>query len=137
MRIASLTSCLLLASLGTACVLVHASDDTKKGGGLRASAKIEARSGSTVSGTASFTEVKGGVLVEIDVHHAPPGWHAAHIHEKGDCSAEDGSSAGGHFNPATKNHGSPHAPEHHAGDLGNLWVDEHGEGHAQPADLHR
>jgi Cu-Zn family superoxide dismutase len=134
MRIAFLTGCLLAPSLGTACVLVHASDDSDgsharhEGGGARATATIEARSGSTVSGNATFTEVKGGVLVEIDVHHAPPGWHAAHIHEKGDCSAEDGSSAGGHFNPTTKNHGSPHAPEHHAGDLGNLWVDEHGEG---------
>jgi Cu-Zn family superoxide dismutase len=132
MHLASFTASLLVSCFGTACIWVHATEDSSHdhaGGGPRASAKIEARSGSTVSGTATFRETKGGVLVEIEIHHAPPGWHAAHIHEKGDCSAEDGSSAGGHFNPATKNHGSPHAPEHHAGDLGNLWVDEHGEGH--------
>jgi len=133
MRTVFLTGSLLVSGFCTACILVHATDDSSKshahGGGAHATAKIEARSGSTVSGTAAFSEAKGGVLVEIAIHHAPPGWHAAHIHEKGDCSAEDGSSAGGHFNPATKNHGSPHAPEHHAGDLGNLWVDEHGEGH--------
>jgi Cu-Zn family superoxide dismutase len=130
MRITIPTALSLAASLSTACIWVHAKDDSHSStrGGARASAKIEARSGSTVSGKATFTEAKGGVLVEIEVHHAPPGWHAAHIHEKGDCSAEDGSSAGGHFNPAAKSHGSPHAPEHHAGDLGNLWVDEHGDG---------
>jgi Cu-Zn family superoxide dismutase len=135
MRIAILTGSALAAGLCTACILVHASDDSPSSrshataGGPRASATIEARSGSTVSGKATFTETKGGVLVEIEIHHAPPGWHAAHIHEKGDCSAEDGSSAGGHFNPTTKPHGSPHAPEHHAGDLGNLWVNEQGDGH--------
>jgi Cu-Zn family superoxide dismutase len=131
MRIALLTGSLLASGLFTACVFVHATKDSEghHAKGAHAAAKIESRSGSTVTGTASFTEQPGGVLVEIDVHHAPPGWHAVHVHEKGDCSAPDGSSAGGHFNPATKNHGSPHAPEHHAGDLGNLWVDEQGEGH--------
>src|SRR5258705_7252674 len=116
MRITILTGLSLAAGLSTACIWVHATDDShhshsSESGGPRASAKIEARSGSTVSGTATFTETKGGVLVEIEIHHAPPGWHAAHIHEKGDCSAEDGTSAGGHFNPAGKNHGSPHPPQ--------------------------
>jgi len=96
--------------------------------GPSARATLEARSGSQLSGHATFTEVEGGVLVEIVVQHTAPGWHAVHVHEKGDCSAPDGASAGGHFNPATKNHGSPHAPEHHAGDLGNLWVDANGAG---------
>jgi len=133
MRITIPTALSLAAALSTACIWVHATDDSHHShsaaaSGPHASAKIEARSGSTVSGNATFTETKGGVLVEIEIHHAPPGWHAAHIHEKGDCSAEDASSAGGHFNPASKNHGSPHAPEHHAGDLGNMWVDEHGDG---------
>jgi Cu-Zn family superoxide dismutase len=96
--------------------------------GETAKAKIEARSDSKLSGTATFTEVEGGVLVEIVVHDTNPGWHAVHVHEKGDCSAPDGASAGGHFNPGTMGHGSPHAPEHHAGDLGNLWVDASGTG---------
>lgn len=127
----------VLTLLATACVFVHATDSSPDhehahgaaaATGAQASATLESRSGSTVTGQATFTETQGGVLVEILVQHAPPGWHAVHVHEKGDCSAEDASSAGGHFNPETKSHGSPHAPEHHAGDLGNLWVDEHGEG---------
>jgi Cu-Zn family superoxide dismutase len=131
MRLALLAGSVLVAS---ACILVHESDEGKNehshaNGGARASAEIEARSGAELSGKAVFTEREGGVLVEITVHHAPPGWHAVHVHEKGDCSAPDAASAGGHFNPAGMEHGSPHAPHHHAGDLGNMWVDEEGEGH--------
>jgi Cu-Zn family superoxide dismutase len=138
MRNPLLASAVLASLLFTGCVFVHATDEgshsaglrahAHAAGGARASATLEARSSSTVSGKASFSEQEGGVLVEIEVHHAPPGWHAVHVHEKGDCSASDGSSAGGHFNPLSKNHGSPQAPEHHCGDLGNLWVDEHGDG---------
>jgi Cu-Zn family superoxide dismutase len=144
-RIAVAAASVLLTSVVASCVFVHARDDSDDGEhrhvspevaspataptGQRAAATIEARSGSTLSGRASFTETKGGVLVEVVVHHAPPGWHAVHVHEKGDCSADDGSSAGSHFNPGSHKHGSPHAPEHHAGDLGNMWVDENGEGH--------
>lgn len=134
---------LLLGCL-SACVFVRATDEGRASGpapqatatqalpaptGERAEAVIEARSDAKLTGKATFTEVAGGVLVEIVVQGTAPGWHAVHVHEKGDCSAPDGSSAGGHFNPATKNHGSPHAPEHHAGDLGNLWVDANGTGH--------
>lgn len=134
MRTSFLAGIVLLSALNASCVYVHATDDAhgKKASartGARASAVIESRSGSTVAGKATFTEVEGGVLVEIEVNHTPPGWHAVHVHEKGDCSAADGSSAGGHFNPETKSHGSPHAPDHHAGDLGNLWVAENGTGH--------
>jgi superoxide dismutase, Cu-Zn family len=103
-------------------------DHSSHADGPRASARIEARSGSTVTGSATFTETEGGVLVEIEIRNATPGWHAVHVHETGDCSAADASSAGGHFNPVSKSHGSPHAPDHHAGDLGNLWVDEKGVG---------
>jgi Cu-Zn family superoxide dismutase len=137
-----LAPALLLGCL-SACVFVRASDEGHADHGApqapatqaqpartgeRAEAVIEARSDAKLTGKATFTEVEGGVLVEIEVQGTAPGWHAVHVHEKGDCSAPDGSSAGGHFNPATKNHGSPHAPEHHAGDLGNLYVDADGSG---------
>jgi len=128
---------LLLAGFGTACIFVHAEDDSMNGEhaaatghhhGARATSTIEAKSGSSLTGSASFVETEGGVLIELEVHHAPPGWHAVHVHEKGDCSAADGTSAGGHFNPGNMAHGAPHALAHHAGDLGNMWVDEKGEG---------
>jgi Cu-Zn family superoxide dismutase len=93
-----------------------------------ATAAIEGRSGSSLSGTATFMMHGGMMMITINVKGAPPGQHAVHIHEKGDCSAPDAMSAGGHFNPNGHQHGSPDAPEHHAGDLGNLTVGEDGNG---------
>ena len=50
-----------------------------------------------------------------------------HIHEKGDCSAPDGASAGLHFNPGGKAHGGTSGTERHGGDLGNLEADSYGD----------
>jgi Cu-Zn family superoxide dismutase len=66
--------------------------------------------------------------VKLDVSGATPGKHGAHIHENGDCSAPDATSAGGHWNPSGMDHGAPGASPHHAGDLGNLTVGEDGKG---------
>lgn len=52
--------------------------------------------------------------------------YAFHIHEIGDCSAEDGSSAGPHFNPHDQPHGEPGSGASHAGDMLNLEADENG-----------
>ena len=96
-----------------------------------ASAKVEARSDSKLSGTATFTQDGDHVHVVLDVTAAPAGVHAVHIHEKGDCSAPDAMSAGGHFNPTHASHGAPDAPVHHAGDFGNMTVGEDGHGHLE------
>ena len=94
----------------------------------RAHAAIEGRSGSTLTGTAEFTVHGGMLMITVNVKGAPPGIHAVHIHEKGDCSAPDAMSAGGHFNPGGHQHGAPDAKEHHAGDLGNMTVAGDGTG---------
>jgi superoxide dismutase, Cu-Zn family len=52
--------------------------------------------------------------------------HAIHVHEKGDCSAVDASSAGGHFNPAGSAHGRAGTATHHAGDMDNIVADSSG-----------
>ena len=48
------------------------------------SAKIEARSGSTLSGTAKLVDVDKGLGVHVEVENAAPGLHGVHIHEKAD-----------------------------------------------------
>ena len=83
--------------------------------------------GNMVMGTVTFTESNGKVHVVANVTGLKAGKHGFHIHEKGDCSAPDAASAGGHFNPTTKAHGAPEAAEHHIGDLGNLEADSSGQ----------
>lgn len=79
-----------------------------------------------VKGQVTFLEETEGVRVTANIEGLTPGKHGFHIHEKGDCSAADFTSAGGHFNPAAAKHGSPTDPEHHAGDFGNLEANEQG-----------
>jgi Cu-Zn family superoxide dismutase len=96
-----------------------------------AKADIAAKSGSTLKGNATFTDNgKGSLVFRIEVSDAPPGLHAVHIHDKGDCSSPDGKSAGDHWNPTHEPHGKWGAPmgHHHLGDIGNLEVKPDGKG---------
>ncbi|MBL3658365.1 superoxide dismutase family protein [Fulvivirga sediminis] len=93
-----------------------------------ATAMIEAKSDSEITGTATFTETPDGIAFEINVENAEPGEHAVHIHEKGDCSAADGKSAGGHWNPTGVDHGKRGSETFHKGDIGNMTVGEDGKG---------
>lgn len=89
---------------------------------------FEPKSGSNVSGTATFIEKNGIVTFKAKFSGLNPGIHAIHIHEKSDCSAADGSSAGGHWNPTFKNHGKWGVGDYHKGDIGNFTADEKGNG---------
>jgi len=71
--------------------------------------------------------VDGKVHVKGEVSGLKPNSeHGFHIHEKGDCSAPDGASAGGHFNPGKEDHGSVAATPHHGGDMPNIKADAQG-----------
>jgi Cu-Zn family superoxide dismutase len=95
-----------------------------------AKAEMEPASGSKVAGEANFTqEGEARVRFELTVENLTPGEHAVHIHEKGDCSAEDASSAGGHWNPTMKPHGKRgNGTAYHKGDVGNMTVGNDGKG---------
>jgi len=95
---------------------------------LTATAELSPTEGNDVTGTVSFEESNGMVTVVAHVMGLSPGLHGIHIHETGDCSAPDGSSAGGHFNPGGTDHGAPDGEMHHAGDLGNIEADVEGHG---------
>ncbi len=97
--------------------------------GSSASATLAARSGSTVSGNVVFSEAAGKLRVEATVAGLTPGEHGFHVHEAGDCSAPDASSAKGHFNPVGQPHGHYAGPEHHGGDMPNLLADAQGNAH--------
>lgn len=94
----------------------------------QARADLEAKSGSNVDGTVNFTEQSGVVRMEVKASGLKPNSeHGIHIHEKGDCSAPDATSAGGHFNPDNQPHGHPREMKRHAGDLPNLRADGQGQ----------
>jgi len=96
--------------------------------GTTLEATFQPKSGSKLSGRATLTETPEGVKVALAVEGISPGEHGAHVHEKGDCSAPDGASAGGHFNPATHPHALPSTSPRHLGDLGNITVGADGKG---------
>ena len=91
-----------------------------------AEAIMKPTQGNTTSGIVSFSQQDDKVLVNAQIQGLSPGLHGFHIHEKGDCSAPDAASAGGHFNPAGTKHGAPLTAEHHGGDFGNLTADAAG-----------
>lgn len=90
--------------------------------------------GNDVRGTVTFTRNGSSIKVEAELEGLTPGKHGFHIHEKGDCSAADATSAGGHFNPDDSDHGGPNDQERHVGDLGNIEAGEDGRATLQMED---
>jgi Cu-Zn family superoxide dismutase len=93
-------------------------------------AQIAPTQGNTVTGSVALNSSPQGVRITGAIQGLKPNAEFGfHVHEKGDCSAPDGSSAGGHFNPTQAQHGDPTSSTHHAGDMVNIR--SNGEGVAQ------
>lgn len=101
-----------------ACATVSLEEPTAR-------AVIRPASGSSVTGRLVFVQTGSVVRISGELSGHSPGPKGIHIHEKGDCSARDASSAGGHFNPHRLRHGASPAAGH-AGDLGNVVFDASG-----------
>ena len=114
----------LVAAAATACALSLPALAANA-----AHADLGPASGSAVSATVVVTPVAGGVHLEVKATGLSPGVHGFHVHEVGDCSAADASSAKGHFNPGATAHGM------HAGDLPDLTADANGVARLS-ADVH-
>lgn len=92
-----------------------------------ATAQLEPTQGNQARGRIAFTQLGDKLRVHGEVTGlAPNSEHGFHVHEKGDCSSSDGSSAGGHFNPHGRKHGMAMGEEHHTGDLPSLNADARG-----------
>lgn len=92
-----------------------------------ANVQLAATQGHSVTGTLTVVPMGDGVHLTGTLQGlAPNGEFGFHIHEKGDCSAPDASSAGAHFNPAGLAHGNPQEGAHHAGDMMNAKSDAQG-----------
>ncbi|MBY0452501.1 MAG: superoxide dismutase family protein [Bdellovibrionaceae bacterium] len=96
---------------------------------LSAHSRLTGRSGSKASGTVSFKDVEGGsVKVSYSLKNLPKNATLGmHIHEMGDCSAQDASSAGRHYAKLENGNGtSTDAPDRYAGDLPAITTDNKG-----------
>jgi Cu-Zn family superoxide dismutase len=83
-------------------------------------AVIHSAAGEDVSGAVLFTRTPEGIRVQADISGLSEGEHGFHIHQYGDCTADDLTSAGGHYNPLDMPHAAPDSDERHVGDLGNI-----------------
>ncbi len=113
-------SCLIVLALASAASTLAASAPGK------AVATLHPTQGSAVEGKVSFIRAEAGVRVNVEAKGLTPGKHGFHIHEFGDCSAPDATSAGSHFNPGGDPHAGPMDAARHAGDMGNLEADAAG-----------
>ena len=94
-----------------------------------ASVTLEAKSKSSVAGNVTFTQEGDLVTMVAEISGLSEGAHAIHLHEKADCSSDDGKSSGGHWNPTAQPHGKWGAVEgFHQGDIGNFDADVDGNG---------
>lgn len=95
--------------------------------GPTAVAQLTPTAGNTAHGTVRFAQRGDRVVVSGEVRGLRPNTeHGFHVHEKGDCSSPDATSAGGHFDPLAMPHGRHGAGRHHAGDLQSLRADAAG-----------
>ena len=95
--------------------------------GTGAVATLGPTEGQTANGRLLLTGDASGIRITGSiVGLAPNAEHGFHVHEKGDCSAADASSAGPHFNPFAAVHGKAESGVHHAGDIPNIVSDAQG-----------
>lgn len=121
-RTAHAIACTAIVATLAACAPAQVERDTPlpTTGGARATANLAPASASLASGTLTLSSMGDGVHVGGEIGGLAPGPHGFHIHERGDCSAADASSAGGHFNPTNMPHGRSGPNPHHLGDADNI-----------------
>lgn len=90
---------------------------------------LNPKSGSNATGFALLSEKNGLVKLSVTIRGLDKGTHAIHLHEKADCSSDDGKSTGGHWNPTFEPHGAWGGETgYHKGDIGNFDVGPDGIG---------
>jgi Cu-Zn family superoxide dismutase len=89
---------------------------------------LDPKSNSGVKGNVIFKQEKGIITMTAVLSGLTEGEHAIHIHEKADCSSDDGKSSGGHWNPTAEQHGKwGDTAGYHKGDIGNFTANANGQ----------
>ena len=124
----------MLAFVASACTMADQAPPTAVQGGASAGATAELidASGRKV-GTATASQAGSGIRIRLETMGLPGGAHGAHVHMTGACTPPGFESAGGHWNPTTRQHGKDNPAGLHKGDLPNVVVGADGRGTAEYA----
>jgi superoxide dismutase, Cu-Zn family len=87
-----------------------------------ASAQLTRADGAAMGTATIVAGPRGRTTLLVSVSGLTPGTHGIHLHAIGKCEAPKFTSAGGHLNPAGKQHGMENPAGSHLGDLPNLDV---------------
>ena len=129
MRALLLLSCVLAITVG--CVVKPKAESLGRAGGMLPQTMTMtplAAADGTILGDVRLLQEAGGTRVIASVKGLPAGDYAIHIHAVGSCVGPDFTSAGGHFNPGLRAHGTLNPVGSHQGDLPNITVAARGNG---------
>lgn len=127
MKYLALTTAALLGLGLAGCDQAKVETGAPTPGGASATASLQTGAG-VAAGRATATEVAGGLRITLDAENVPAGMHGVHIHTVGRCDAPDFTTAGGHWNPTQRQHGSLNPQGPHEGDMPNMTVGNDGRG---------
>lgn len=120
-----------LAGLGLSLLVLAACTTADEGVAAAASETVRAElrdAGGQPVASATASQDGDRLRVRVQATGLPPGVHGVHVHAVGRCDPPDFASAGPHWNPAGRQHGSLNPQGPHMGDMPNLTVGADGRG---------
>lgn len=109
----------LLVVLGTMLLALVSMASAIGAQGQRASGTLVAGDGGAI-GEVRLEQTANGVTVGVTYSAIPEGTRGIHFHEVGRCDGPAFMTAGGHYNPTSRQHGFNNPQGPHGGDLPNL-----------------